>query len=97
MQEGRPMAFLSKALSSRHLRLSTYEKELLAIIMAVQKWRTYLLGQNFVIKTDHEALKYSMEQKLTTLVQQKWISKMLGFDYTIQYKKGKENLVTDAL
>lgn len=38
-----------------------------------------------------------MEQKLTTLVQQKWISKMLVFDYTIQYKKGKENLVADVL
>lgn len=58
MQEGKPLAFLSKTLSPRHLELSTYEKELLAISMAVQKWRTYLLGQRFVIKTDHEALKY---------------------------------------
>lgn len=38
-----------------------------------------------------------MEQKLTTLVQQKWLSKMLGFDYVIQYKKGKDNVVADAL
>lgn len=97
MQEGKPLAFLSKALSPRQLELSTYEKELLAISMAVQKWRTYLLGQRFVIKTDHEALKYFMEQKLTTLVQQKWLSKMLGFDYVIQYKKGKDNVVADAL
>lgn len=97
MQEGKPLAFLSKALSPRHLGLSTYEKELLAIIMEVQKWRTYLLGQKFVIKTDHEALKYFMKQKLITLVKQKWVSKMLGFDYNIQYKKGKENLVADAL
>lgn len=97
MQEGKPIAYMSKSLSQRHLGLSTYEKELLAIVMAVKKWRNYLLGHKFIIKTDHEALKYFMEQKLTTLVQQKWVSKLLGFDYSIQYKKGKENLVADAL
>lgn len=73
MQEGQPLAFLSKALSPKHLGLSTYEKELLAVIMATQKWRTYLLGQKFIIKTDHEALKHFMEQKLTTILQQKWL------------------------
>lgn len=97
MQDGQPLAYLSKALSSKHLGLSTYEKELLAVIMATQKWRTYLLGQKFIIKTDHEALKHFMEQKLTTILQQKWLSKMLGFDYVIAYKKGKDNVVADAL
>lgn len=62
MQEGHPIAYLSKALSSKHLGLSTYEKELLAVLMATQKWRTYLLGQKFAIKTDHEALKYFMNK-----------------------------------
>lgn len=71
MQEGRPLAYLSKVLANRHLGLSTYEKELMAIIMAVQKWRYYLLGNKFVIKTDHEALKHLMEQKLTTMLQHK--------------------------
>lgn len=69
MQEGQPIACLSKALSNRHLGLSTYEKELLAVLMAVEKWRTYLLGTKFIIKTDHEALKHFMEQKLTTILQ----------------------------
>lgn len=55
MQEGRPIAYLRKVLANRHLGLSTYEKELMAIIMAVQKWRYYLLGNKLVIKTDHEA------------------------------------------
>lgn len=71
MQEERPLAYLSKHLANKHLGLSTYEKELLAIIMAVQKWRYYLLGHKFIIKTDHEALKYLMEQKLTTMLQHK--------------------------
>ncbi|KAH7848172.1 hypothetical protein Vadar_034607 [Vaccinium darrowii] len=47
MQEGQPIAFYSKALSSTSLGLSTYEKELLAVVMAVTKWRHYLLGRKF--------------------------------------------------
>ncbi|KAL8091435.1 hypothetical protein AgCh_033886 [Apium graveolens] len=73
MQEGHPIAYLSKALSPKHLGLSTTKKELLAILLAIQKWRTYILGQQFVIKTDHEALKHFMEQKLTTIIHQKWL------------------------
>jgi hypothetical protein len=44
MQSNRPIAFTSKALAPRHLGLSTYEKEMTAIIHAVTKWRTYLVG-----------------------------------------------------
>lgn len=53
MQCGRPIAFLSKALPLRNIWLSTYEKELLDLIYTVEKWRTYLVGHNFVIKIDH--------------------------------------------
>lgn len=89
MQEGKPLAYLSKVLAERHLGLSTYEKELMAIIMVVQKWRFYLLGNKFIIKTDHEALKHLMELILTTMLQHKWLSKLLGYDYVVLYKKGK--------
>lgn len=51
----------------------------------------------FIIKKDHEALKHFMEQKSTTILQQKWLSKMLGFDYSIAYKNGKDNVVAYAL
>lgn len=80
MQNGQPIAYLSKALGPKHLGLSTYEKELLAVIIATQKWRSYLLGHHFIIKTDQEALKHIMEQKITTSLQEKWMSKLLGFD-----------------
>lgn len=97
MQDSRPIAFLSKALSPKHLGLSTYEKELLAVIIATQKWRSYLLGHPFIIKTDHESLKHLMEQRITTSLQQRWLSKLMGFDYMVQYRKGKENHAADAL
>lgn len=57
MQDNRPIAYMSKVLSPKHLGLSTYEKEMMAVIMAVQKWREYLLGHQFIIRTDHEAIK----------------------------------------
>jgi hypothetical protein len=57
MQEGRPLAFTSKKLSERNLGKPIYEKEMLAILHAVELWHPYLLGQRFQIKTDHQSLK----------------------------------------
>ena len=55
------------------------------------------MGHHFIIKTDHESLKYLPDQKINTSLQQKWLVKLMGMDYEIQYKKGKENIVPDAL
>ena len=97
MQNQRPIAYHSQALKGKSLALSTYEKELLALVVAVKKWRPYLLGRPFVIKTDHQSLKYLLEQKIGTPAQQKWITKLLGYAFLVEYKHGKENLVADAL
>jgi len=56
MQDGHPLAFLSKALGSKSRGLSTYEKEFMAILLAVQLWRPYLQFQEFVILTDQKRL-----------------------------------------
>ena len=61
MQKGQPIAFLSKALGDKHQHLSIYEKEFLALIMAVERWRPYLQHQEFIIKTDHKSLAYLNE------------------------------------
>jgi len=97
MQDSHPIAYLSKALSPKHQALSTYEKEFMAVVLAVEKWRPYLLGRHFIIKTDHFSLKYLLEQKVTTAFQSKWLSKLMGYDYEICYKKGKENTAADSL
>ncbi|KAF7153068.1 hypothetical protein RHSIM_Rhsim01G0082100 [Rhododendron simsii] len=97
MQEGRPLAFYSKALSITRLGLFTYEKKLFAVVMSVTKWRHYQLGRKFLIKTDHQSLKFLLEQRVTTPMQQKWLSKLMGFDYDIVYKTRKTNVVVDAL
>jgi len=61
MQKRHPIAYFNKALSSKHHNLSTYEKELMAVVLAVKKWRPYLLRRHFIIKTDHFSLKYLLE------------------------------------
>ena len=97
MQGGDPIAYLSQALHGKNLMLSTYEIELLAVVMAIQKWRHYLVGQRFKVRTDQQALKYLLEQRIGTPAQQKWISKILGYDFLVEYKSGKTNKVADAL
>ncbi|GJR97540.1 putative mitochondrial protein [Tanacetum coccineum] len=91
------MAFLSKTLAPKHQSLSAYEKELLAMVVALQKWRGYLLNRHFKIRTDHFSLKYVLDQRITILFQSKWFPKLLGFDYEFEYKQGKDNVVADAL
>nr|GEV36121.1 zinc finger, CCHC-type [Tanacetum cinerariifolium] len=96
-QKGHPNAYLSKALYAKHQSYSTYEKEFLAVILALEKWRGYLMDKHFKIKTHHFSLKYLLDQRVTTPFQAKWLPKLLGYDYDISYKKGSENVVGDAL
>jgi len=70
---------------------------MLAILHAVDLWRPYLLVKRFQIKTDHQILKYFMEQHISSPEQQKWVTKLFGYDYEIIYKKGKDNVVVDPL
>jgi hypothetical protein len=69
----------------------------LAILHVVDLWHPYLLGKHFQIKTDHKSLNYFLEQFLSSPEQQKWVNNLFGYDYEIIYKKGKDNVVVDAL
>jgi hypothetical protein len=97
MQDDKPIAFLSKSLSANNKFLSIYEKEFLALIMAVERWRPYLQRQEFVIRTDHKNLAYLNDQSLHSELQRKAMTKMMGLQFKIVYRKGKENAAADAL
>ncbi|GJU53788.1 putative mitochondrial protein [Tanacetum coccineum] len=86
-----------KTLAPKHQSISTYEKELLVVVLALQKWRGYLLDRHFKIRTDHFSLKYVLDQRITTPFQSKWLLKLLGYDYEIEYRKGADNAAYDAL
>jgi hypothetical protein len=97
MQEGHPLAYLSKALGPKSRGLSTYEKKYMAILIAIQYWRPYLQQVEFHILTNHKSLSQLNEQRLHTNWQHKVFTKLLGLQYKVIYKKGAENRVADAL
>jgi hypothetical protein len=97
MQEEKPIAFLSKPLSATNRFLSIYEKEFLVLIMPVERWRPYLQRQEFVIRSDHRSLAFLNDQTLHSELQRKAMTKLMGLQFTIVYRKGRENKVVDAL
>lgn len=96
-QKNQPIAFFSKKLCPMMQAQSTYTKELYAITEAVKKWRQYLLGSRFRIYTDHHSLKHILSQTIQTPEQQKWLTKLMGYDFEIHFKPGCQNTVADAL
>lgn len=97
MQNGKVIAYYSSALGPKNACLSVYEKEALAVLEAIKKWRHYLLGGKVIIKTDHQSLKYITDQRVAEGLQHKLLIKLLELDYVVEYKRGKENTVADAL
>lgn len=96
-QNGHPLAYVSKALGVKNQGLSTYEKEYLAILVAVDQWRPYFLQGQLVIHIDQQSLVHLNEQRLHTHWQQKVFTKLLGLNYKIVYKRGIDNSTADAL
>lgn len=97
MQDGHPLAYVNKALGPKTSTLSVYDKEYLAILLAVEQWRPYLQLKEFVIRTDHKSLTNLNEQRLHTNWQHKALTKLMGLQYRILYKKGCDNGAADAL
>jgi hypothetical protein len=97
MQGGHLLAYISKALGPKSHGVSTYEKEYMAILLAVQQWRPYLQHSEFTIFTDQKTLTQLTEQRLHTHWQQKVFTKLIGLQYKVVYKQSIDNRVADAL
>lgn len=97
MQDNHPISYYSKKLGPKLQVASTYIKELHAIVEAVHKWRQYLLGRFFIIRTDHKSIKELLQQVIQTPDQQVYIRKLLGYHFKIEYKPGQANQAADAL
>ncbi|GBG86271.1 hypothetical protein CBR_g41265 [Chara braunii] len=99
-QEGlklRPVEYMSKKMSSQKLPKSTYEKELYAVYKALTHWRHYLLGRFFILKTDHQTLRWMRTQPVLSDALKRWIEVIEQYDFDPQYLKGEYNKVADAL
>lgn len=97
MQDQHPLAYLSKALCAKNLGLSAYEKECLALLLAVDHWRPYLQHAPFIIRMDQKSLLNLTDQRLNTPIQQRAFTKLVGLQFRIQYKAGISNRAADAL
>jgi len=96
-QAHHPLPFFSKKLSPRLQKQPAYVQEFYAITTAIAKFCHYLLGHKFIIRTDQKSLCSLTDQTIQTPKQQVWLPKFLGYDFTIEYKPGCDNLVVDAI
>lgn len=97
-QSGRPITFLSRSLNKTEENYATNEKEMLAIIWALDSLKFYLYGTaKVIIFTDHQPLTFALHNKNNNARLRKWKCRLEEYDYELRYKPGKSNVVADAL
>ena len=96
-ETARPVAYDSMQLNSAERNYPIHEKELLAIIRALKKWRSDLLGSEFIVYTDHRTLENFDTQRDLSRRQLRWQEFMSQYEMAITYIRGEDNCVADAL
>ena len=99
LQDNKPVAFASKALTDVETRYANIERELLAVVYGCEKFRTYLFGHNFTVKTDHKPLESIHLKHLTATppLLQRMLLRLQPYDLVIRYQPDKSIEIADAL
>eukprot|EP01135_Chromosphaera_perkinsii_P006220 Nk52_evm1s458 gene=Nk52_evmTU1s458 len=93
----RPIMFLSRKFSKAERNYSTTERELLAIVYCITKWRHYLHLTPFVVRSDHKALSYFLKMKTVSGRLARWTLILAEYNFTIEYFPGREQYIADYL
>lgn len=96
-QDNHPIAFCSCTFGPRSQQKPIYEREFMAIVLSVLRWKHYLMGARFLVKTNQHNLKFMLELREIGDAYQKWVMKLIGFDFSIVYAPGSKNAMADAL
>jgi RNase H-like domain found in reverse transcriptase len=94
-----PVAYMSKALNETQRNYEIYDKEMLAIMTALDEWRQYLMGasEDFEIWTDHQNLQYFRKPQKLNRRQARWVLELAEYHYNLNHKSGKLNVKPDIL
>ncbi|GJY52019.1 reverse transcriptase domain-containing protein [Tanacetum coccineum] len=93
----RPIHYASKTMNEAESRYTTTEKEMLAVVYAFEKFRSYLVMNKCTVYTDHSALKYLFAKKDSKARLLRWVLLLQEFDFDVVDTKGAENLAADHL
>ncbi|GKD16668.1 RNA-directed DNA polymerase [Tanacetum coccineum] len=90
-QNQRPITFFSEKLNDARRKYSTYDKEFYDIVRSLDTWRHYLLSNEFVLFSDHEALKFINRKHKLKSRHAKWVEFIQAFSFLIRHKVGSNN------
>ena len=92
-----PVAFRSRALHGAEVNYHSMKLEFLAMKWSIKHFQTYLLGCHFKVCTDNNPLMYFITSLNMDATKQRWINELVKYDISLEYQKGKNNTVADAL
>ena len=92
-----PIAFFSRSMTNAEKNYDTSQKELLAVVKAVDHFRQFLYSKEFIIKTDHHPLTSITTKAKPSVRLGRWLSELADYAFKIEHKKGVDNVLADAL
>jgi hypothetical protein len=96
-QNGFVICYESRKLKDHEKSYATHDLELESTVHTLRKWRHYLMGKRFELRTNHNGMKYLFDQPNLNVRKIRWLEFLSKYDFDIEYIKGKENKLVDAL